>query len=106
VLCAAPALVATPGCAAPHQVDSQTLAYHRAQESFIAIVRGLIAAYDAGAIDQAQWDQTYLPLIEAGDKLLDQAKSATDPDERDGLLSALSGVVAELKREGAAHAGG
>lgn len=51
--------------------------YANVNDSYIAVLQGLLEAYDAGKFSNEQWAGDIVPLIVLGDQLLDTYNAAT-----------------------------
>lgn len=98
-----PMVAVAPGCGVVRAIagsDDPIAAYDQANEVYIAVVEVAVRARTDGLIGADEWRETYLPLINRGDALLDSlevAASLGDATEVDRLVALLEAVNAEIR---------
>jgi len=69
------------GCSVFEVRDTQERkTYFEWQEAYTLAAGTLVAAYDAGEIDQDDWDTIWNPAIQAGNRALDEMEAAIASD--------------------------
>lgn len=77
--------------------DTPRERYAQVNDSFIAATSTLVEGRQAGAFDAQQWGEDILPLLEAGNSLVNDYDEATQNGEAPGIAQQIQGILTALQ---------
>ncbi len=91
-------VVALSSTACANQSHDPIVHYTQTQEVYISTVQSLIDAKTFGRIEQSDWDNVFLPIINEGNRILDDLKIAAEAGDQPSIDLILVRVKPLLRR--------